>query len=67
MKSEREWHKRYDLTYLQNLNSDTNEPIYETETESQPGDRNRLAAAKGNRLGEGWNGSLGLANVSFYT
>ena len=33
-KSEREKQMPYDITYMQNLNYDTNEPIYETGTES---------------------------------
>ena len=34
-KSERERQIPYDITYLWNLKYDTNEPIYERETESQ--------------------------------
>ena len=34
-KSERERQIPYDITYMWNLKYDTNEPIYETETESQ--------------------------------
>ena len=34
-KSERERQIPYDITYMWNLNYDTNEAIYETETESQ--------------------------------
>ena len=34
-KSERERQITYDITYMWNLKYDTNEPIYETETESQ--------------------------------
>ena len=33
-KSERERQIPYDITYMWNLKYDTNEPIYETETES---------------------------------
>ena len=33
-KSERERQIPYDITYIWNLKYDTNEPIYETETES---------------------------------
>ena len=32
-KSEREKQIRYDITYMWNVTYDTNEPIYETETE----------------------------------
>ena len=34
-KSEREKQIPYDITYMWNLKYDTNEPIYETETDSQ--------------------------------
>ena len=34
-KSERERQIAYDITYIWNLKYDTNEPIYETETESR--------------------------------
>ena len=34
-KSERERHIPYDTTYMWNLKYDTNEHIYETETDSQ--------------------------------
>ena len=34
-KSERERRIPYDITYMWNLKYDTNEPIYETETDSQ--------------------------------
>ena len=47
-----------------NLKYDVSEPIYETETESQT--ENRLVVAKGEEVGEGWSGMLGLADVSFY-
>ena len=33
-KSEREKQIPYDITYMQNLKYDTNEPIYKTETDS---------------------------------
>ena len=35
VKSERERHMTYGITYMWNLKYDTDEPIYETETESQ--------------------------------
>ena len=35
MKSERERQVIYDITYMWNLNYDTNELIYRTETDSQ--------------------------------
>ena len=51
MKSERE---RHDITYMPNPKYGINEPIYETETESQT--ENRLVVAKGEEVGEGWSG-----------
>ena len=47
--SEGERPKPYDITYVWNLKYDTNESIYETETESQT--QNRLVVAK--RVGGG--------------
>ena len=47
--SEGERPKPYDITYVWNLKYDTNESIYETETESQT--QNRLVVAK--RIGGG--------------
>ena len=35
VKSERERQIPYDITYMWNLKYDTNEPIYQTETDSQ--------------------------------
>ena len=52
----------YDITYMWNLNYDTNKHIYETE--NRPTDtENRLVVA----TGEGRIGSLGLAYANFYT
>ena len=48
-----------------NLKYDTNEPIYETETESQT-ERTDWWLPRRRGLGEGWSGRLGLAEVSFY-
>ena len=62
-KSERERQIPYDITYMWNLNYDTNEPIYETESRTQ---RTDLRLPRGRGLGEGWSGRLGLADVSFY-
>lgn len=42
----------------------TNEPIYKKENRLR-NIANRLKVGKGKRLGEGWNGRLSLANVSF--
>ena len=46
-----------------NLKYDTNEPIYETETDSQMWRRD-LWLPRERGLGEVWPGRLGLANVS---
>ena len=54
----------YDITYMWNLKYDTNEPIYETETESWT-QRTEWCLPRRRGLGEGWSGSLGLADVSF--
>ena len=44
----------YDIPYMWNLKYNTNELIYET---------NRLMVAEG--VGEGWSGSLGLADANY--
>ena len=54
----------YDITYMWNLKYDTNEPIYETETE--PHHRNKTGGAEGKGVGEGWSGRLGLADANHY-
>ena len=46
------------------LKYDTNELIYEIETDSQTY-RTNLWLPRGRRLEEGWTGRLGLADVSF--
>ena len=51
MKSERERQIPYDITYMQNLNYGTNEPIYKTETDTDT--KNRLVVAKGEEGGSG--------------
>ena len=48
-----------------NLNYDTNEPIYETERESWT-QRIDWWLPRGRRMGEGWSGSLGLADANWY-
>ena len=48
----------YDITYMWNLKYDTNEPNYESETDSKI--ESRLVVAKRRGLGKGWTGSLGL-------
>ena len=57
----------YDVTYMRNLNYDTNEPIYCRDTESctQRWDW-WLPVSIWREMGEGWNGRLRLADVSFY-
>ena len=45
VKSERDGRIPYDITYMWNIKYDTNEPIYETETESQI--ENRFVLVKG--------------------
>ena len=55
----------YDILYMWNLKYDTNEPIYNAETDPQAS--TDLWLPRGRELGEGWRGRLGLANVSYYT
>ena len=50
------WNLKYDTT-------DTNEFIYETETDSQT-QRTDMLPRQG--VGEGWYGSLGLADANYY-
>ena len=54
-----------DIPYMWNFKYDTNEPIYETETESQT-KRTDLWLPRERGSGEGWSGRLGLAYESFY-
>ena len=49
------------ITYMWTLKHDTNELTYETDSWTQ---RTDLRLPKG--LGEGWIGSLGLADVNYY-
>ena len=54
----------YDITYMWNLKYGTNGPIYKTET-----DRHReqtCGCQLVGRGGEGWTGSLGLVDASYY-
>ena len=55
----------YDITYMWTLKYDTNEPIYETETESLT-KRTDWGLPRGKGEGERWSGSLRLADVSFH-
>ena len=61
-KSGREKQIPYDITYMLNIKYDTNESIYETESDTE----NRLVVAKGEWVGEGWIGSFGLADANHY-
>ena len=54
----------YDITYVWNLKDDTNEPLYEIETESGI-QRTYWWSPSGRRL-DGWIGRLGLAYVNLY-
>ena len=62
-KSERERQIPYDIIYMWNLKYDTNELIYETETQTE---RTNLWLPRGSGLGEGRTGSLGLADANYY-
>ena len=64
-KSERERQIPYDITYMWNLKYDTNEHIYETETDSKT-QRIDLWLPRGRGGGEGWIGGLGLADANYY-
>ena len=55
----------YDIIYMWNLKYDTNEPIYETETDSRTW-RTDLWLPMGKGLEERWTGSLGLAGANYY-
>ena len=54
--------KSDDITFMWNLNYDTSELIYRTETDSQ---RIDLRLPKGRRVRDGWIGSLGLADANY--
>ena len=47
---------KYHITYMWNLQHNTNEHIYETE----------MGVAKGEEGGEGWTGNLGLADANYH-
>ena len=65
MKAERERQIPYDITYMWNLKYDTNELIYETETDSQT-QRTDLELPREREFGERRTGSLGLADAGYY-
>ena len=54
----------YDITYMWKLKYDTNELIYETETDAQT--EHRTVLAKGRGDAERQTGSLGLANAGYH-
>ena len=58
VKSERERQILCDTSYIWNLKYDTNELLYKTETDSQ-------TQRAGRKVGDGWSGSLGLANANY--
>ena len=47
-----------------NLKYDTNEPTYETETDSQR--EQTCGCQEGRQVGQEWTESLGLADASYY-
>ena len=63
-KSERYRQIPYDTTYMRNLKYDTNEPTYKIETLTDV--ENRLWLPRGSVVGEGWIGSLGLADANYH-
>ena len=63
-KSEREREIPYDITYIWSIKYNTNEHIYETETDSN---REQTCGCQGGgRLGEGRIKSLRLADTNYY-
>ena len=62
MKSERERQVPYDITYMWNLKYNTNELIYETDTNK----KHTCACQGGSGMGEGQTGSLGLPDANYY-
>lgn len=66
MKSGRARQAPYDSTYILNLKLDTNELLYETETDSQKS-KTDLWSPRVGGAGEGWTGGLQLAGTNYYT
>ena len=70
--SHQQWSKletqmSYDITYMWNQIYGTNEHVYRTETDSH---REETCGCQGGEVvkkGEGWSGSLGLVDASYYT
>ena len=52
----------YDITYIWNLNCDTNELIYKTETDIE----NQTCGCQGSGVRGGWIGNLGLEDTNHY-
>ena len=61
-KPERERQIPDDITYMWNWKYDTDELIYETETDI----KNRFVVGKREGLGEGWSGSVRLVGANGY-
>lgn len=55
----------YDITYMQHLKYNTNEHVYETETDSQT-QTTDFWLLRGGRMGKTSTGSLGLAYINYY-
>ena len=56
----------HDITYMWNLKYDTNELIYKTETDPQTQRTDEDGSQEEGGVGEGWIGSLGLADTMLY-
>ena len=65
--SERERQTPYDIAYMWNLKYDTKEPTYKTETDSPDIEIRFVLAKEEVGVGEGWIGSLELADANSYT
>ena len=63
--SQKEKEKYHNIACMWNLKYDTNELTYKTETDSQTW-RTGLWLLRRKGLGEGWSGSLGLADANCY-
>ena len=57
----------YGITYMWNLKYETNEPIYEIESETQRTTASAGGCRSGGDVREGWSGSLGLTDANYYT
>ena len=55
-----------DITYIWNLTYNTDELIYGTETDSQTQRTDWWLSGGLRGVGEGWIGSLGLADANYY-